>query len=315
MTPILTITLNPALDLATDTACVTPERKLRCTQPAIDPGGGGINVSRAIAAMGGQSVAFVALGGPTGERVARRLAAQGIVVAPFKAPGDTRQSITVTDQSTAEQYRFVMPGPQWSASDHAQLLDQIALSLPPGAIVVLSGSQPPGIPDDFPARLSDRLAKTHAQVFLDTSGPALRELLHARHRAADVLRMDDIEAEELAGRPLPTRRDSADFAQELVRKGLAQAVLVARGGDGNVLATREGRWVADAADVAIISKVGAGDSFVAGFTLSLAQGAPWPEALQHGAAAASAAVMTPATELCRPADVAALRAACRVHEI
>ena len=137
--------------------------------------------------------------------------------------------------------------------------------------------------------------------------------MQRKHRAADFLRMDDLEAEELAGRPLPTRRDTADFAQELVVLGLADCVLIARGADGNVMATREGRWVADAARVKIASKVGAGDSFVAGFTWALARGLDLPQALKHGAAAASAAVMTPATELCHGEDIEALLPQCPLH--
>ncbi|WP_339107970.1 1-phosphofructokinase family hexose kinase [Thioclava sp. GXIMD4216] len=306
MTPILTVTLNPTVDLSIATAHVQSERKLRCTNPAEDPGGGGINVSRAIAAMGGQSTAFVALGGATGTKVAALLAAQGIGLVPFAAPGETRQSLTVTDESTGEQYRFVMPGPDWSAADVGQVLEQIARAMPESGIIVLSGSQPPGFPEDFPARLASLVAPHHARVFLDTSGPALRQLLDGRHQAADLLRMDDLEAEDLAGHPLPARTDTADFAQHLVAKGLAHAVLIARGAEGNVLATASHRWFATAPKVPVVSKVGAGDSFVAGFTLALSRGAPLPDALRYGAAAAAAAVMTPATELCRGTDVEAL---------
>ncbi|WP_406870738.1 1-phosphofructokinase family hexose kinase [Thioclava sp. 'Guangxiensis'] len=315
MTPILTVTLNPTVDLSIATAQVLPDRKLRCTAPQEDPGGGGINVSRAIAAMGGQSTAFVALGGAIGTKVTGLLAAQGIGVVPFPAPGETRQSLTVDDLASNQQYRFVMPGPCWSASDVASALSQIARALPEGGIVVLSGSQPPGVPEDFPARLADHLAPVRARLFLDTSGPALLHLMQRKHRAADFLRMDDLEAEELAGRPLPTRRDTADFAQELVVLGLADCVLIARGADGNVMATREGRWVADAARVKIASRVGAGDSFVAGFTWALARGLDLPQALQHGAAAASAAVMTPATELCHGEDIEALLPQCPLHSV
>ncbi|SOC03091.1 1-phosphofructokinase family hexose kinase [Rhodobacter maris] len=303
MTAILTVTLNPTVDLSIFADTVAPERKLRCTRPDTDPGGGGINVSRAISALGGHSTAFVALGGPTGDKVMHLLAEQGIGLAPFPAPGETRQSLTVTDAASGEQYRFVMPGPEWSGPDVRKVLDRIAKSAPENGIVVLSGSQPPGVPDDFPARLATKIARTRARFFLDTSGKALHQLLVAGAQPVDVLRMDDLEAEELAGRALPARSDSADFAQELVHKGIAHAVVVARGADGNVLATATERWVAQAVPEKVISKVGAGDSFVAAFTLSLGRGLALPEALRWGAAAAAAAVMTPATELCTERDV------------
>lgn len=303
MTAILTVTLNPTVDLTIAADHVAAERKLRCSRPETDPGGGGINVSRAISALGGHSTAFVALGGPTGDKVMHLLAEAGIGLAPFPAPGETRQSLTVTDAESGEQYRFVMPGPDWHASDVKSALERIGKAAPENGIVVLSGSQPPGVPDDFPARLATRIARTRARFFLDTSGKALHRLLEAGAKPVDVLRMDDLEAEELAGRALPSRTDSADFAQSLVRRGIARAVIVARGADGNVLATETGRWVAQAVPDAVVSKVGAGDSFVAAFTLSLARGLALPEALRWGSAAAAAAVMTPATDLCSARDV------------
>ena len=106
MTAILTITLNPTVDLSITADHVAPERKLRCSNPLTDPGGGGINVSRAISAMGGHSTAFVALGGPTGDKVMHLLSEQGIGLQPFPAPGETRQSLTVTDQRTGERYDY-----------------------------------------------------------------------------------------------------------------------------------------------------------------------------------------------------------------
>ncbi|MEX1660779.1 1-phosphofructokinase family hexose kinase [uncultured Thioclava sp.] len=315
MQTILTITLNPTVDVATSAKDILPERKLRCSRPVFDPGGGGLNVSRAIAALGGNSTAFVALGGPTGDKVMRLLAEAGIGVYPFPAPGETRLSLTATDTTSGEQFRFVMPGPDWSERDVSKALTRIARAAPEGGIVVLSGSQPPGVPVDFPARLAAKIARTKAQLFLDTSGKALHHLLESKCQPADLLRMDELEAVELAGRDLPTRADSADFAQDLVRRGLAHAVIVARGSEGNVLATREGRWFAKAAKVTVVSKVGAGDSFVAAFTLALARGKPLPEALRHGAAGASAAVTSPATELCRARDVKNLLSQCPVSEI
>lgn len=315
MTTILTITLNPTVDLSISADTIAPERKLRCSRPDTDPGGGGLNVSRAIMALGGRSTAFVAVGGPNGDKLMRLLAEEGIGLVPFPAPGETRQSLTATDLSTGEQYRFVMPGPEWALSDTARVLTRIVRVAPNDGLVVLSGSQPPGVPNDFPARLASRIARTKARLILDTSGKALHCLIGSGARPAEVLRMDDAEAQELSGQPLTTRADSADFAQSLVMRGVARAVIVARGRDGNILATETDRWHAAAAKVRVVSKVGAGDSFVAAFTLALAQDMPLPEALQQGAAAASAAVMTPATDLCRARDMRKLLAQSMVTRV
>ncbi len=302
-TPILTVTLNPAIDISTSTAQVVPGPKLRCTEPETDPGGGGINVSRAIRILGGQSTAFVALGGATGERLAGMLIRAGLTLAGFDAPGETRESFSVSDGKTHAQYRFVLPGTRWPKGATARALDAIAAATPRGALVVLSGSQPPGVEPDFPVKLSRRLAPRGARLILDTSGPPLMRVAEGADAQLHVLRMNHDEAAELAGHPLATRTESADFAQSLVREGVAGIVVVARGAEGNILATADQRLFASAYEVPVKSRVGAGDSFVGAFALSLARGQTVQEALKWGTATASAAVMTPGTKLCTMKDV------------
>ena len=305
---ILTVTLNPALDISTGADHVEPDVKLRCDAPVTDPGGGGINVSRAIAVMGGQSTAFVALGGTTGVRMGQILEAAGLDWREMRAPGETRQSLAVMDRASGLQYRFVLPGPQWQSADVGKSIAHILQAARPDGLVVLSGSNPPGVPADYAALLAARLAERGAGLIVDTSGAALRAVADGGHGFA-LLRMDREEAEGLAGRPLPQRADTARFAASLVAAGAAKAVIVARGSVGNIIATPQGAWHAEAAKVQVISKVGAGDSFLAGFTLGLARGMAVPDALGLGAAMASATCMTPATELCRRADVDRLFAA------
>ncbi|MDP5308311.1 1-phosphofructokinase family hexose kinase [Paracoccus spongiarum] len=301
--PILTVTLNPALDLSTAADEVRPDLKLRCDKPVVDPGGGGINVSRAIKIMGGASTAMVALGGATGTRIAEMLKADGLSLVRLTAPGETRQSLAVTDRATGGQYRFVLPGPEWHTTHVADMMSAITERALAGGWVVVSGSNPPGVAPGFEQMLTVRLKDGRARLLVDTSGEALRALAGSSI-PVDVLRMDSHEAEGLAGRPLPLRGDSAAFAAGLVRHGAAKSVIVARGADGSVIAGPDGAWHAEAARVPVVSAVGAGDSFVAGFVLAMARDWPVPEALALGAAAASAAVMTPATDLCHAADVA-----------
>ncbi|SMX31509.1 1-phosphofructokinase family hexose kinase [Actibacterium lipolyticum] len=310
MHDILTVTLNPAVDLSTSVDHVEAGPKLRCDRPMTDPGGGGINVSRAIGILGGQSRAMVAVGGATGDMLLGLLANEGISTLPFDSPGATRQSLAVTDRGTGQQYRFVMPGPDWDQAQLNSVLKAIADAVPQGGYVVLSGSQPPGIPPEFASLVCTALSATGARVIVDTSGDALHHLAEAKTAPPFILRMDGEEAEGLAKRPLPTREDSAEFAASLVAKGAAEAVIVARGADGSVLATKDERLHAMAADVPVKSKVGAGDSFVGGFTLALAQGCDYGTALQRGAASASAAVMTDATRLCTREDAERLVAEC-----
>lgn len=302
MTPILTVTLNPAIDISTSTVHIVPGPKLRCTEPDVDPGGGGINVSRAIRILDGESTAFVALGGANGQWLASLLGETGISVMEYPAPGETRDSFAVTDGTTHGEYRFVLPGARWKATEIAAVLAAIVDAAPQGGFVVLSGSQPPGFSDDFPARLARKLKAKGARMVLDTSGAALVAVT-TTPLGIDVLRMNHEEAADLAGHPLASRTESADFAQGLVRSGVANTVIVARGADGSVLATADERLFASAYEVPVKSRVGAGDCFVGAFTLSLARGETLAQALKLATATASAAVMTPGTKLCTLRDV------------
>ncbi|GAA3867339.1 1-phosphofructokinase family hexose kinase [Celeribacter arenosi] len=313
MSDILTVTLNPTVDLSTSAPSISAGPKLRCTTPKADPGGGGINVSRAIRFLGGDSTAFIATGGETGARLLRLLAAEGVKFTAFSVTGDTRQSIAVTDSGTGEQYRFVMPGPYWNADMVDEALSAIDSAAARDGIVILSGSQPPGVPVDFPARLSNRLSSHGGRLFVDTSGEPLH-LLVREPANTSVLRMDDVEAEDLAGRALPTRLDTADFATSLVERGIAENVIIARGADGSTLANSTGRWhCSRAVDPAeVVSAVGAGDSFVGAFSLALARDEDIVDALKFGTAAASAAVITEGTDLCSAENVARFLPGCEL---
>lgn len=299
--PVLTLTLNPALDMATEVPDLLPGHKLRCTDPHLDPGGGGLNVSRAIKALGGDSLALVALGGLTGDRLAGLIRAEGVTFLSILGPGETRQSLTVTEKSTGRQFRFMLPGPVWGEAERARVFTLLSATARPGGLSVISGSQPPGVPADFPAQLAASMEGS--RVVLDTSGAALIEAVRTPIPGLEVLRMDGEEAEELAGRKLETREATADFASELVARGVARRVIVARGADGNVLAEAGLRLFAPAPQVRVKSTVGAGDSFVAGFVLGMARGQDAASALAMASAAAAAAVMTDATQLCRAEDV------------
>ncbi|MBA3910132.1 MAG: sugar kinase [Rhodobacter sp.] len=311
--PILTLTLNPALDMATEVREITSGHKLRCSEPQLDPGGGGLNVSRAIKALGGDSLALVAIGGLTGDRLAGLIRAEDVTFLSILGPGETRQSLTVNEETTGKQFRFMLPGPLWGEAERARVFTLLRATARPGGLSVISGSQPPGVPVDFPAHLAASMPES--RVVLDTSGSALFEAVRHPIPGLDVLRMDGEEGEALAGRPLPNREDTAAFAQSLVRAGVANTVIIARGADGNVLADKDHRLFAKAAKVKVKSTVGAGDSFVAAFVLARSRGQTNAEALAFGSAAASAAVTSDATRLCRLEDVMRLLPECEVSEV
>jgi 6-phosphofructokinase 2 len=317
MTHLLTVTLNPALDVSGAVDHVLPGPKLRMGEPRYEPGGGGLNVARAAAKLGGEPRALAALGGMAGAQIAALLTGSGVSLRTVAVDGETRQSLAVNDRQTGEQFRFQMPGPAWTEAMEDAMLAVIveeAALIGPGAVVVLSGSQPPGMRDSFPQALARQMG-AGARLVIDTSGPALQRLVAAPASDAmpAVLRMDQAESEGLAGHPLPDVAASLDFAAALVVAGVAGCVIVARGAEGSVLAAADTRLHCQPPEVAVASKIGAGDSFTAGFGLSLARGEDWATALRAGTAAAAAAVMTPGTELCRAEDAAALTPRCSLR--
>jgi 6-phosphofructokinase 2 len=256
----------------------------------------------------------VASSGPGGAGLLQRLTQAGVDVAALPAPGDTRQNLSVIEDETGAQYRFIFPGPTWAAADIEAVRKALLPLVAPGDLTVLSGSLPPGLSSADIVALARALTGAGGQVVADTSGEPLVALARAG-LGLKVLRMDDAEAREMTGRPLEDVADSAAVARDLVASGAAEIAILARGAEGSILASEEGCWFAPAADVPVASLTGAGDSFVAGATLALSRGMALPDVLIWGVSAASAAVTTEATELCDPEVFAKLVATCPVHAL
>src|SRR5215470_16622866 len=144
MTAIATLTMNPALDIATSTARVEPTHKLRCSIPRYDPGGGGINVARAVQALGGEAIAVFPIGGPAGEMIRHMLQQEGVAHCAIPISGFTRESLAVEELTSGKQFRFILPGPELSPADQERCLDELSAAATDAAYVVASGSLPPG---------------------------------------------------------------------------------------------------------------------------------------------------------------------------
>ena len=297
MSRILTVTLNPALDLSTGVAELVEGHKMRCEPPAMDPGGGGANVSRAIAHLGGDSRAFIAVGGAMGLSYRALFEAEGLPALWYESGVPTRQSVAVHDRSNGGQYRFVMPGEAWTETVWQGALDALTAALQPGDLVVLSGSQPPGVPDDFPRRLCAMAGPLGARVIVDTSGRPLESAAQP-NTGAHVLRMDHYEGMELMGWSEFDAAKADLLARELVARGSAEIALVAYGAAGTWAATADEAWHAAPPTVPVNSTTGAGDSLVGAFAMGLAAGWPLDRALSFAVAAAADAVTTSGTELC-----------------
>lgn len=299
MLPVLTVTMNPALDLATSVAELKPLQKLRCSTPRLDPGGGGVNVSRAIKELGGNSVAFVALGGSTGEQLSQLLRRAGLDLQVWPVSGETRTSFTVIEQFTGLPYRFVLPGPVISSAEAEAMLARLVTQIGqhPG-YVVLSGGLPPGAPDDFYGRIVAQVRELGARCMVDTHGEPLRLAARARPH---LIRLNHLEAQELVGGDADAAAHL--LAMQLVERGLTETAIVTLGDRGAIVATPHGHFEIQPPRVTVKSGVGAGDSFVAALVFGLANNWPLEDAARYGVAAAAAAVTTEATELCKRATV------------
>jgi 6-phosphofructokinase 2 len=270
MPPILTITLNPALDISSSVDRLAPQRKLRCAAPRLDAGGGGVNVSRAIEELGGTSRAFVALGGRTGDQMQMLLSRSGIDCDFWPLQEETRFSFMVMEETTGLHYRFVMPGASLTSAEADRILAHLQpqIAVEPG-LVVASGSLPPGAPVEFYGLLARSCRDAGAKLIVDTHGEALNAA--ARERPY-LIRINHLEAQELVG---GTADDAAHMlARRLVDQGLAEVAIVTLGDRGAVVASHDGTIEIRPPKVVMRSSVGAGDSFVAALTVGLARG--WP---------------------------------------
>jgi 6-phosphofructokinase 2 len=313
MRPVVTLTVNPALDLTVSVDRVASGPKLRCGRPRLDPGGGGINVARVLHRLGTATVALYAVGGLTGERLRDLIDREGFPHRPIAVADETRQSFTAHEESTGRQYRFVLPGPRLSANEWQGLLEITVEMAERADLVVASGSLAPGLPDDFFARVGKALDEQGVRLVLDSSGPGLVTTLERAH--VFLVKPNMHEIVELAGEELAWPEDQADWASALIAKGRADVVVVTHGAEGAIVVTSDRRTQVRPPAMQVQSAIGAGDSFIAGLCTGLVRGQPVAEAGALGMAAAAATLLTPGTELCHPDDVERLRAKIEVRAI
>nr|WP_294815605.1 1-phosphofructokinase family hexose kinase [uncultured Sphingomonas sp.] len=306
MAAIVTLTLNPALDVFTGTESVRPTHKLRCTPPRFEPGGGGINVARVVHALGGEVTAVFPCGGSSGTAFEKLLRESGVPIAPVPIAGATRESFTVDEEESGEQYRFVLPGPTLSEDELERILETVAGVEGPPAYVIASGSLPPDCDPQIFRRLCALCGRIGARLVIDTSGDALAAV---EGSCAFLIKPSLREVQELVGRELPDAAAECEAARELLARGFADVIVVSLGDRGALLVAEDAELRMPAIEVPAGSAVGAGDSMVAGITLALASGKSLEEALRYGVAAGAAALITPGSELARREDVERLYSA------
>jgi len=296
---IVTLTMNPAIDKNSSVKQVEPNRKLRCREPSLSPGGGGINVARAIRKLGGEATALYPAGGPTGDMLEQLLDKEGIRHRRVHTASWMRESLAVTEETTNNQYRFEMPGPRLRDMEWKNCLEILLEECQTADFLVASGTLPPGVPDDFYARLAEKTRTSHFKLIVDTSGEPLQKV---KGSGLFLLKPNLRELGDLAGCELVSEEDQEKAALELVNNGTCEVLLLSLGAAGVFLVTRDYQERFRSPSVLVQSRIGAGDSTVAGIVLGLTRKMNLIDAVLFGISSGVAAVMTPGTELCRRDD-------------
>lgn len=297
---IVTLTLNPALDKSTSVNKLQAQKKLRCKEPVYHPGGGGVNVSRAIKILGGDSLAIYAGGGPAGDKIEELLNKEEVNQQRINIKKNTRENLMVLEISTGNQYRFGMPGANLGQEGLQKCLDAIK-NLPNDVeYLVASGSLPPDAPDDFYGTIAEIAKSKNIKCLVDTSGKAL---VKAAEMGVCIMKPNLGELSSLAGKEEISGMEQEEIAKKIINQGKADILVVSLGPRGAMLVTKETIQYVVPPTVKQDSTVGAGDSMVGGLILALSRGDVLRDAVKWGVAAGTAATITPGTELCRKKDV------------
>jgi 6-phosphofructokinase 2 len=298
MPQIVTLTINPAVDISWEVSDVVPTRKLRSSGGVVYPGGGGINVSHVISVLGGESTAVFTQGGIIGTLLTELLDDYAIDRRVIKVAGRTRLSATIFEESTHDEYRVTPPGPELSESEWQGFIDVV--STIDCEYVVCSGSVPDGVPADFYGRIAAIAKERDIKVILDTSG---RPLIDALKVGVYLVKPNLRELEHLVGRKAPTRERQLEISRQIVEEGRAKFVALTLGEEGALLVWKDGEICLPSPSVERKSAVGAGSSFVAGLVQGMAEGRSCEQAFALAVACGAAALITPGTEMCRKEDV------------
>ena len=300
---ILTVTLNPSLDRTIEVDRLVPGAMIRARSARLDPGGKGVNVSRALLANDVASRAVITVGGADGEQLVRLLEAAEIPLHAVEVAGRTRSNVTIVEPDGVVT-KLNEPGGELSRIELDRIAEVVRAEAEVSRWVVACGSLPPGVPGSFYAELCETCASVGVPVAIDSSGPPL---LSAVEAGPTLVKPNREELAEAVGRSIDSVADAIGAAEELHARG-AGRVLASLGADGAVLVDEDGVVTGESPVAAPKNTVGAGDALLAGF---LAAGARGAAALAEGLAWGAAAVRMPDSRMPRPHDIR--RTDVRIH--
>jgi 1-phosphofructokinase family hexose kinase len=289
---IVCVAANPSIDKLFEVERLTRGEIHRPVLFVQTAGGKGLNVARAARTLGAEVRAAGILRGHAGMWLEESLRAGGIDGAFVWADGENRSSLSVAQRADDGLTEFYEHGSPVSESAWLEMIETVQGSFAPGGWVTVSGSLPPGVPDDGYRHLVARARDSGMRVALDAEGERLRRALPA---SPDIVKVNASEAAELVGSPTADRAGSLDAATRIreLAGGTGHAGLVTRGADGVVVAGPDGRRYEGTLYERGRYPVGSGDAFLAGLVVGLERGSDWPEALRVALGAATANAETP----------------------
>lgn len=297
---VLTITVNPCVDKISSVNGIIPEKKLRCKLPEYEPGGGGINVSRALKRLETESLALFMSGGRTGKLLEELLQQENLQLFPFYTETETRENFIVTDTSNNQQFRFGFPGETISEREQAEFLNILEEIKDFPEISVISGSLPDGVNPHFIKDIIQVCKGKKSKVIVDTSGKSLEI---AVQEGVYLLKPNIGELADLTGHTDLTDSMLDKAALELLNRGSAEVIVVSLGASGAMLFYNTEKIYCPAPIVRVRSTVGAGDSMVAGMISVLTRSGSMEEMLRMGVACGSATTMAEGTGLFQTQNV------------
>ncbi|WP_084125653.1 1-phosphofructokinase [Demequina sp. NBRC 110054] len=295
---IVTLTPNPSVDHALVIGALERGEVLRASDARLDAGGKGVNVSRALAANGADTVAVVPVGGHQGHLLVDLLGETGVAHRPIPISGAIRMNVSVLEPDGTTT-KLNEPGPVLTPAEAQAMVTETLEAAKGASWLAVCGSLPPGVDTDMYAALREGARERDVRFVVDSSGAPFTAAVAT---LPDLIKPNHEELAELVGHALPTLRDVRDAARDLVSQGIG-TVAVSLGGDGALLVTADEVAHASATVTHPLSTVGAGDCMLAGLLHGLASGLSGAEALAGAVAWGSAAVALPGTSVPTPDDV------------
>lgn len=298
---ILSVTLNPALDHTIIVGRLTLHDTNRISEIQTDAGGKGINLSRIVAELGGNTAATGFLGGDTGQFIHHTLAKQGVRDEFIKIAATTRTNFNI-ESGTGPPTTLNAKGAEVLGLELEQFFTKYDSLCQEADWVALSGSIPPGLPPESWNMLAEIAKKHNCKVLIDADGVPME---HGMLAAPDLIKPNVKEAERLLDAELEHKRAAIIVAAQKLRdqlkKGGSQSpvAIISRGAAGAIMATLEGVYEAEPIRITPKSTIGSGDSLLGGFLYALQIGQSHEEALRYGNAAGAATATTNGSEIGR----------------